>query len=131
MLISPARVESSMSRKTSTRVAQVTGCLPLPVSHSWRISLLISLGSLLCLRAISLAIDPFLSPKRTVLNLTYLVAISIGMLISLPSLHVNISSSGRVGLVPGLQGVHVRGNMQLLLLNSTLRSYKVYENHIA
>ena len=31
-----------MSHKTSTRVAQVTGCLPLPFNHSWRIFVLIS-----------------------------------------------------------------------------------------
>jgi len=34
-----------------------------------------------------------------------LVAISTGMLTTLPSVHVNFSSSGRVGLVPGLQDV--------------------------
>ena len=45
VLIPSARVESPMSRKTSTRVAQVTGCLPLPASHCWRISVLIRSGS--------------------------------------------------------------------------------------
>ena len=51
-----------------------------------------------------LTLDPFLSSRRKVLNLTYLVAISTGMLITFPSIHVNLSSSGRVGVVPG---VHV------------------------
>ena len=35
-------------------------------------------------------------------NWTYLVAISTGMLTTLPSVYVNLSSSGKVGLVPGL-----------------------------
>jgi len=33
---------------------------------------------------------------------TYLVAISTGMLTTLPSVHVNSSSSGRAGPVPGM-----------------------------
>ena len=103
VLISPARVKSSLSCKTSTRVAQVTGCLPLPFSHSWRISVLIRSGSQWCLWAIFLTFDPSLSSRRKVPNWTYLVAISTGILTSLPSVHVNFSSSGRVGLVPGLQ----------------------------
>jgi len=41
VLISPARVDSSMLCKASTRVAQFTGCLPLPVSHSLRIPMFI------------------------------------------------------------------------------------------
>ena len=49
LLISSARMESPMSRKTSTRVDQVTGCLPLPVSHSCRISMLIRSASFECL----------------------------------------------------------------------------------
>ena len=105
VLISPARVESSMSRNTSTRVAQVTGCLPLPVSHSWRISVFIRSASFKCLCAIILTLDPFLSSRRKVPNWTYLVAISTGTLTTLPSGHVNFSSSGRVGLAPGLQDV--------------------------
>ena len=99
--ISSAREESSMSSKTLTRVGQVTGCLPLPVSHSWRISVLISSASFKCLRAMILTFDPFLSSRRKVPNWTYLVAISTGMLSTLPSVHVNFSSSGKVGLVPG------------------------------
>ena len=100
--ISPARVDSSMSRKTLTRVAQVTGCLPLPVTHSWRISVLIRSGSFKFLWAMFLTLDPVLSSRRKVPNRTYLVAISTGMLVTLWSAHVNLSSSGRVGLVPGL-----------------------------
>ena len=87
-LISPARVESSMSCKTSTRVAQVTGCLPFPVNHSWRISVFIRSASFRCLCAIILTLDPFLSSRRKVPNCTYLVAISTGILITLPSVHV-------------------------------------------
>ena len=105
VLISPARVESSMSCKTSIRVAQVTGCLPLPVTHSWRISVLICSASEWCLWAIIFTLEPFLSSRRKIPNWTYLVAISTGMLTTLPSVHVNFSSSGRVGLVPGLQDV--------------------------
>ena len=102
VLISPARVESSILRKASTRVAQFTGCLPLPVSHSWRISVFICTGLFKHLCAIILTLDPFLSSRRKVLKRTYLVAISTGMLTTLPSVHVNFNSSGRVGLVPGV-----------------------------
>ena len=62
----------------------------------------ISSASFKCLRAIILALDPFLSSRRKILNLTYLVAISTGMLTTLPSGHVNFSSSAKVGLVTGL-----------------------------
>ena len=96
-----------MSCKTSTRVAQVTGCLPLPVSHSWRISVLIRSASLRCLWAVILTLDPVLSSRRKVPNETYLVPISTGILITLPSVQVNLDSSGRVGLVPGWWGVIV------------------------
>ena len=99
--ISPARVESSMSRKTSTRVAQVTGCLPLSVSHSERISMLIRSASFKFLWAIILTLDPVLSFKRKAPNEIYLVPTSTGMLSTLLSVHVNFISSGRVGLVPG------------------------------
>ena len=91
-----------MSRKTSTRVVQVTGFLPFSVSHSWRISVLICSASQWFLRAMILTLDPFWSSKRRVPNWTYLVAISTGRLTTLPSVHVNLSSSGRVGSVPGL-----------------------------
>ena len=102
VLISPARVDSSMLRKASTRVAQVTGCLPLPVSHSLRISVFICIGLFKHLCAIILTLDPFLSSRRKMPKRTYLVAISTGMLTTLPSVHVNFSSSGRVGLVSGM-----------------------------
>ena len=52
-----------------------------------------------------LTLDPFRSSRRKVPNWTYLVATSTGMLTTLPSAHVNLSSSGRVGSVPG--GLHV------------------------
>ena len=108
--ISPARVESWMSYKTSTSVAHVTGCLLLPVSHSWRISVFICSALFKCLCAIILTLDPSLSSRRKAPNWTYLVAIIIGMLSTLPSVHVNFSSSGRVGLVPGLQDVKKQQN---------------------
>ena len=103
--ISPARTDSLMSHKTLTSVAQFTGCLPLPVSHSWRISVLISSASFECLRAMILTLDPFLSSRRKVPNLTYLVAISTGILTTLPSAHMNLSSSRSVGSVPVLHVV--------------------------
>ena len=95
-----------MSRKTLTRVVQVTG-FPLPSSHSWKISVLICSELLWFLWAIFLTLDPFRSSKRRVPNWTYLVDISTGMLTTLPSVHVNLSSSGRVGSVPGLCSVLV------------------------
>ena len=106
VLISSESVVSSMSRKTSTRVCQVTGCFPLPSSHSWRISVFIDLASFECLCSIISTLDPFLSSRRKVPNSTYLVAISTGMLTILPSGHLNFSSSFRVGLVSGFH----RGN---------------------
>ena len=48
-----------------------------------------------------LTLDPFLSSRRNVPNETCLVAISTGMLNILPSVHMNFSSSGKVGLVLG------------------------------
>ena len=52
--------------------------------------------------------DPVLSSRRQVSKWTYLVAISTGMLITLPSVHVNLSSSRSVGLVPELHAVVTR-----------------------
>ena len=66
--------------------------------------MLIRSASFKCLCAMILTLDPFLSSRRKVPNWTYLVAISTGMFITLLSVHVNFSSSGRVGVVPG---VHV------------------------
>ena len=66
--------------------------------------MLISSASFECLRAMILTLDPFLS-RRKVPNLTYLVAISTGILTTLPSAHVNLSSSRSVGSVPGLHVV--------------------------
>ena len=67
--------------------------------------MLIRSGSFKLLWAMILTLDPFLSSRRKVPNWTYLVAISTGMLITLLSAHVNLSSSDRVGLVPGLHVV--------------------------
>ena len=75
VLISPARVESSMLFKASTSAAQVTGCLPLPVSHLLRISVFICTGWFKRSCAIILTLEPFLSSRRKMPNRTYLVAI--------------------------------------------------------
>ena len=58
-----------------------------------------------CSWAMILTLDPFRSLRRKVPNWTYLVATSTGMLTTLPSVRVNLSSSSRVGSVPG--GLHV------------------------
>ena len=123
MLISPARVESLMLRKASTRVAQVTGCLPLPVSHSLSISVFICTGLFEHLCAIILTLDPFLSSRRKMPKRTYLAAISIGMLTTLPSVHVNFSSSGRVGLVPGMYVVCEEVG-KIVCLSNTIRTWQ-------
>ena len=67
--------------------------------------MLISSASFECFRAMILTLDPFLSLRRKVPNLTYLVAISTGIFTTLPSAHVNLSSSGSVGSVPVLHVV--------------------------
>ena len=63
--------------------------------------MLICSASLWFLWAMILTLDPVLSSRRKIPKLTYLVATSTGMLSTLSSVHVNFSSSGRVGLVPG------------------------------
>ena len=120
-----------MSHKTSTRVAQFTGCLPLPVSHSWRISVLIHSASVKCLWAIIFTLDPFLSSRRRVPNLTYLVATSAGMLTTLPSLHANFRSSGRVSLVPGLQDVlYIEKTAEIYVATVKLHAEVVIEHYV-
>ena len=104
-MISSARLTSWMSCKTFTRVFQVTGCLPLPVSHSWRISVFILSASSLNFCSIILILNPFLSSRRNVPKLIYLVDIATGILTTLLSVHSNFRSSCRVGLMPGLQDV--------------------------
>ena len=94
-----ARVESSMSCKTSTRVAQVTGCLPLPFTHSRRIAVLICSILWWCSYSRFLTLDPFLSSRRSAPNWTYLIDISTAILIFLPPVCVNCSSSSRLSLV--------------------------------
>ena len=90
--ISSGRTQSSISRKTLTRVAQVTGCFLLPVSHCMRICV-----NLFSIIVIFLNYDhdfcPFSSSRRKAPKGTYLVPISTGMLITLPSVHVNLRSS--------------------------------------
>ena len=54
-------------------------------------------GSLRCLWAMLLTLDPYLSSRRNVPNCTYLVPTSTEMLITSLLVHVNFSSSGRVG----------------------------------
>ena len=101
VLISPARVESLMSFKTFTRVSQVTGCLPLPVSHSWRISVLIRSGLSLCAWTMLSTLFPESSSSRIVPNILYCVPISWGILIFFcwPG---KLSSSCRVGVLPAV-----------------------------
>ena len=67
--------------------------------------MLIFSASLWFLWAMFLTLDPFRSSRRKVPNWTYLVVTSTGMLTTLPSVHVNLSSSGRVGLASGLHVV--------------------------
>lgn len=79
VLISLARVESSISRKTLERVSQVTGCLRLPFSQSCRIFVLISSALSLhsCMMLSTLAQET--SSKRIVPNFLYCVLISRGI----------------------------------------------------
>ena len=67
--------------------------------------MLISSALFKCLCAMILTLDPVSSSRRKVPNWTYLVAILTGMFTTLWSVHVNFSSSGRVGLVPGVHMV--------------------------
>ena len=94
--ISPANVLSSMSRKTCVSVFQVTGCLPLPATHSSMISILISFTSLLCLWARARILAPLWSSSKRRPNSRYLIPISWGILILL-SLPRNLMHSIRVG----------------------------------
>ena len=64
------------SCKTSTRVFQVTGCLPLPAIHCWRISVLIRSASLRCSWTRLLTLDPVLSSRRRIPKFIYWVPIS-------------------------------------------------------
>ena len=96
---------------TSTRVAQVTGCLPFPVSHLLRISAFIRFTLFKYSIAMILTLV-FSSFSRKVLNWTHFVPISTGMLTTLPSVHVKFSSSGMVGLVPGIYAVYYSGTVR-------------------
>ena len=98
VLIPSARVESPMSRKTSTRVAQVTGSLPIPASHCWRISVLIRSGSFEHLCAMFFTFAPVLSCRRRMPNCSHLVPISLTMQTFVLSAYVKVSNSGNVGL---------------------------------
>ena len=98
VLISPARVESSMLFKTSTRVVQVTGCLPLPFNHSWRIFVLISSALSLHSRIMLSTLAPRSSSSRNVPNILYCVPICWGILILL-SRPGKLNSSRRVGVL--------------------------------
>ena len=85
-----------MSRSTSISVLQLTGCFPLPLIHSWRISVLICSASSLCLCSMLWTLAPVDDSKRRKPNQVYLVLISWGMLILL-SLPRNLISSSIVG----------------------------------
>ena len=98
VLISSARVESPMSCKTLTRVAQVTGCLPFPASHFSRMSLLIRSGSFEYLQVMFFTFAPVLSCRRRMPNCSYLVPISSKRWTFVLSAYVKVSNSGIVGL---------------------------------
>ena len=94
--ISLARVQSSMSRNTLISVFQLTGCFPLPVTHSRRISLLIRSGSSLCLSSIFRTLFPLWSSRRRRPKSWYLVLIFSAMLIILSN-PWNLMHSTKVG----------------------------------
>jgi len=100
--MSPASLESSTSRSTSISVLQLTGCFPLPLSHSSRISVLICSASFPCLCSMLQTLVPVESSKRRMPNKVYLVLISWGMLILL-SLPRNLTSSTIVGGMPAVE----------------------------
>ena len=81
--ISVARVQSSISCNTTVSVFQLTGFFPLPVAHSWRISVLIFSTSPLCLHSMLQTRILFTSLRRNMPNWLYFVPISCGMLIVL------------------------------------------------
>ena len=94
--ISLARVQSPMSHNTSVSVCQLTGFFPLPVAHSWRISLLIRSASSLCLSSMFRTLVPLRSSSRRRPKSWYLVLIFSAMLI-IPSLPWNLMHSSKVG----------------------------------
>jgi len=96
--ITPARMESSLSCKTSTRVSQVTGCLPLPVSHSWRISVLIRSALSLYSWTMLSTLAPESSSSRIVPNVLYCVLISWGYWFSSPGQGSSAAHAGVGGL---------------------------------
>jgi len=49
------------------------------------------------------------------------------MLTTVPSLHVNFSSSGRVGLVPGLQDVLIKGTVKIYVATAKLSMFEAYK----
>ena len=103
-LISPAKVESSCHVRLPQECPRsLAACLFQLTTPGRFLCLFVRHRLNVC--AITLILDPFLSFRRNVPNWTYLVAISTGILITLPSVHVNFKRSGRVGLVPRLQSV--------------------------
>ena len=68
VIISLARLVSSISCNTSTSVSQVTGHLPLPSIHCWRTSMFIRSGLSLCLLAIFWIRAPYPSSRRSIPN---------------------------------------------------------------
>ena len=93
-----ASSENSASFKTSVSVCQVTGCLPLPTSHSCKISIAIFFPLSLCLLAISRILDPLSSSRSRTPKSVYSDPICAGMLIHLSS-QGNLSSSRSVGRI--------------------------------
>ena len=94
--ISLASVLSPMSCNTSVSVSQLTGSLPLPLTHSWRISLLIRSASCLCLSSMFRTLVPFGSSRRRRPKSWYFVLIFSAILI-FPSLPWNLMHFSKVG----------------------------------
>jgi len=104
-LISSASVVSPILHSTSTRVLQVTGCLPLPSIHCRRISRLISCASSWYLLSMAFTCAALQSFRSKTPKLVYLVPICSGMLISLlfPG---NVISSTRFGVCAAIKRDH-------------------------
>ncbi len=105
-VISLASVFKFESLRTSTRVSQVTGCLPVPCSHSRRMAMFIASASSLWWRTSASTLDPVSSLSRNTPNALNLVLIFWGMLM-LPCVLGNLRSSvicGRVSVDKSISG---------------------------
>ena len=102
-----ASSNNSAPFKTSTRVCQETGFLPLPFSHSRKISIEICIPSPQCFLVISWILAPLVSSRSRMPNTSQSDPISLGMLTS-RSLQGNLSSSGSVGGIPEVKKTSYR-----------------------